>query len=49
MDRTRPIRKPFIVASDKANAFLAQKPDPAVKAKRKELAKIFRENNMKKK
>ncbi len=39
----------LIVAPDKVEKFIAQKPDPAIKEKRKQLAAIFRVNNLKKK
>ena len=45
MSYTKPIRPPFIVAADKVEKFLAQKPDPAVIEKRKRIVAMFKENN----
>lgn len=48
MAYTKPIRPALIVAADKVAKFVEQKPDPVIKAKRKQIVAEFRKNNEKK-
>lgn len=44
----KPIRPLLVVAPDKLDKFLSQKPDPAAKAKILKMAALFEKNNLKK-
>lgn len=48
MAYTKPVRPALIIAMDQVEKFANQKPDPAVKEKRKKMVSIFRKNNDKK-
>ena len=44
----KPIRPMLVVAPDKLDKFLAQKPDPAAKEKIKKMAELFEKINLNK-
>ena len=47
MDRTKPIRKPFVVASNKVTKFEAQKPNETAMKRMQELSALCKKNNVK--
>ena len=46
MDRTKPIRKPFVVASNKVTKFEAQKPNETAMKRMQELSALCKKNNV---